>query len=90
MNYEYRAALDNTPTRTRCAFCRWTHTGTAAEGRQRAAKHRAIHHPTVKATRRRQNHLAKWRAEDSWRSEGLERAAEVAAMLRRREREAVA
>lgn len=45
---DIRAFLDQQPLKTGCAFCDWTHDGTAAEGRTAARAHRAQEHPSAK------------------------------------------
>lgn len=87
MQAEQRADEDARPVLTRCAFCSWwVFDGTAAEGRVEAAGHRADKHPDIKPVRRRRNRLQRFsHGDDSFRQEGLERAAEVAALHARRE-----
>lgn len=83
---ETRANLDATVLTTACAFCPWTHTGPAAQGRARALAHRQADHPDLKPAKRRRSNIRRFRVtEDSWRAEGLENASEVAAMHKRRE-----
>lgn len=80
------AAYGAKPQTTKCLFCRWQHVGTADQGRDAAAAHRADRHPDVVQTRRRRGHLNRWNISDpSWQEEGNAQAAEVAAMLKRRE-----
>lgn len=83
----YRELMDAQPLITRCALCpRWQHVGTADQGRDAAAAHRAERHPDVVPVRRRRGHLNRWSvSDDGWRAEGNAQAAEVAAMLKRRE-----
>lgn len=82
----YRDLMDAQPLITRCAFCRWQHIGTADQGRDAAAAHRAERHPDVVQTRRRRGHLNRWNvSDDGWREEGNANAAEVAAMHAARE-----
>lgn len=89
MRADDAAARDNKLTVTACAFCDWTVTGTAAEGRKHAAEHRAREHPEVKPIRRKQSHKNRWsHGQDDFHQEGLAHAAEVAAMWAKRESEA--
>jgi hypothetical protein len=86
MKAEHQAAIDNTPITTLCAFCTWTHEGTALEGREHAQKHRRKHHPEAKPTTRRRVGLMRHvSTDDEHRAEGLERAKKVAASLARLE-----
>lgn len=48
----HRAWLDAQPLTTRCAFCDWTHTGTAVDGRVAALDHRRAVHPDAGKKRR--------------------------------------
>lgn len=82
----YRELMDAQPLVTKCAFCRWQHVGTADQGRDAAAAHRADRHPDVVPVRRRRGHLNRWMSsQDSFREEGTANAAEVAAMHAARE-----
>ena len=46
---------------TRCAFCRWRYTGTAAAGREKALQHRLEHHPEARRKRRKpMRHLTRY------------------------------
>jgi hypothetical protein len=83
MRAEQQTAIDQTPITTRCAFCKWTHVGTALEGRELAKTHRKRKHPEAKQTRRRKGgslmrHVT---SDDSYRAEALVRAKKVAAGL---------
>jgi hypothetical protein len=83
---EQQAHIDQTPIITRCAFCTWTHEGTALEGREHAQKHRRKHHPEAKPTTRRRVGLMRHvSTDDEHRAEGLAKAAKVAASLARLE-----
>lgn len=53
MREEEQAAYDAMPTITRCAFCDWTHEGTAGEGRAAALQHRSRAHPKLKRAPRK-------------------------------------
>ena len=49
---------DNAATETRCMWCtEWSYVGTAAEGRERARKHRERKHPDAKVSRRRRKSI---------------------------------
>jgi hypothetical protein len=86
MKAEHQTAIDNTPITTRCAFCPWTHVGTALEGRELARKHRSKEHPHAKQSRRRRGSLMRHiTTDDEHRAEGLAKAAKVAASLARLE-----
>jgi hypothetical protein len=52
---EAEADRDNQPVTESCLFCRWTYTGPAGVGRERARRHRETRHPeaTVRRVRRR-------------------------------------
>ena len=46
---------------TRCCFCRWRYTGTAAQGREKAREHRLEHHPEARRKRRKPGrHLTRY------------------------------
>ena len=46
---------------TRCCFCRWRFTGTAAQGREKAREHRLEHHPEARRKRRKNGrHLTRY------------------------------
>lgn len=47
------AARDEAATVTRCAFCKWSHAGSFASGREAAAAHRASKHPEAAKPRPR-------------------------------------
>jgi hypothetical protein len=86
MKADQQDFIDNTPITTRCAFCTWTHEGTALEGRELAKGHRRVHHPEAKAkTRRRVGLMRHVSTDDEHRAEGLARAAKVAESLARLE-----
>jgi hypothetical protein len=86
MKAESRMFMDSMPTTTRCAFCNWTYSGTAYEGRELAKGHRRAKHPEVKSTRRRQGLLTRHsQSDDLSRSEGLANARKVAESLARLE-----
>lgn len=86
MRAEHQIILDATETVTRCAFCKWTYTGTAGEGRELAKGHRRVHHPDAIQPRRRRGSLTRHVVRDNgWREEGLANAAKVAASLARLE-----
>jgi hypothetical protein len=55
LNEQLLGTYDRTATITRCAVdgCDWKHEGSAAEGRQAAAAHRAETHPELAARGRR-------------------------------------
>jgi hypothetical protein len=55
MRAELAAARDLEPVVTSCLFCRWSYTGNAGVGRERARRHRESRHPeaTVRRVRRR-------------------------------------
>lgn len=77
---------DEQPVTELCAFCPWTYTGTAAQGRLQAAEHRAKQHPAATPTRRKRGQLHRFHpVEDSWRQEGRENAKEIAELHRKRE-----
>jgi hypothetical protein len=80
MKAEHQAAIDNTPITTRCAFCTWTHEGTALEGRELAKGHRRVHHPEAKAkTRRRVGLMRHVSTDDEHRLEMARSAQQVPA-----------
>lgn len=82
----HTAWADQQEAVTRCALCDWSYFGTVAEGRALAVGHRRVHHPDRQPTRRRRGSLQRWnKSDDGFRDEGLAGAAEVAAMLARRE-----
>jgi len=55
-------ARDSAALLTLCAFCEWTYTGTALEGREEALQHRAEAHPQARRKRRSHNrHLSHFR-----------------------------
>lgn len=83
---EERATQDATVLTTACAFCPWTHTGPAADGRARALAHRLADHPDLKPAKRRRSNIRRFNvSDDAWREGGLAQAAEVAKMHARRE-----
>lgn len=83
---EQRAITDQAPTTTSCAFCDWRYEGTAHEGRELAKGHRRVVHPEIKPARRRRGSLSKFQGrQPDFQKEGLAAAAEVAAMIARRE-----
>ena len=45
--------MDALPLKTLCALCPWSYEGSALDGRERAAQHRALVHPELKVKRRR-------------------------------------
>jgi hypothetical protein len=85
MAAEHRANMDAAHTITRC-MCGWSYEGTAREGRELAKGHRRVHHPDIKPSRRRRNNITRFIAQDDgFRSEAMQKAAEVAAMVTREE-----
>lgn len=58
-----QALQDAVPTFTCCAFCPdWSYSGTAADGREAALRHRLESHPEIIPSRRRPtNHLVRFR-----------------------------
>jgi hypothetical protein len=91
LNERFDAIRDATPVRTSCLLCDWTYAGTAIQGREQAAKHRLDAHPSLRPPRRRRNNIRRFNpASDEWKAEGIQRAAEVAKMITRREKRAVA
>lgn len=89
MQTEHQAHMDAAKTTTRCAFCKWTYTGRADEGRELAKGHRRVHHPDIKPVRRKRGSLNRFQGKQpEFRDEGLARAAEVAALHKRRDEEA--
>jgi hypothetical protein len=57
MLQEFRDTAELT---SRCAFCKWKHTGTAAEGRVAALEHRIAKHPEAAARPRRPRARRSW------------------------------
>jgi hypothetical protein len=51
---------DTAPLTSRCAFCGWTHHGTALEGRAAALEHRVDKHPEAAARPRRPRKRVSW------------------------------
>jgi hypothetical protein len=85
MRAEHQATMDAMPCVTRC-MCGWSYEGTAREGRELAKGHRRVHHPDIKPSRRRRNNITRFIAQDDgFRSEAMQKAAEVAAMVTREE-----
>jgi hypothetical protein len=87
LDARFDAIRDQMPLTTRCAFCPWTFDGTALQGREQAAQHRLDEHPSLRPARRRRNNIRRFNpASDAWKAEGIQRAAEVATMITRREK----
>ena len=64
------ARQDEQPLFARCAFCTWEFSGTVAQGRAAAQKHRFKKHPEAVATRRRgRRHLSSFRQNNPDREE---------------------
>lgn len=89
---EHAAWAETLPTTTSCARCRWTHTGTAAEGREAFTAHRLTKHPEVKPSKKRRpqqkGHIPMSPIKNpELKAEGHERAASLVALHARRERE---
>lgn len=82
----HQAACDQAELTTLCAFCPWTYTGTALQGRQLAEDHRRRKHPDLKPAKRRRSNIRRFNvSDDQWREGGLANAEAVAEMHRRRE-----
>jgi hypothetical protein len=85
MRAEHQAMMDAQPCVTRC-MCGWSYEGTVAEGRELAKGHRRVHHPDIVPRKRRRNNITRFIAQDDgFRSEAMQKAAEVAAMVTREE-----
>lgn len=87
MNAEWRDKINARPLVTRCGFCRWTHVGTASEGRDAYHQHRTERHPEVKPRRIRRSSLNRFVGRDadkSFRDDGVANAAKVAEMHARK------
>lgn len=87
MRADEEAFRDNAILTTSCAFCKWSYEGTALEGRELAKGHRRAEHPELKPAKRQRSSLQRFsgQKQSEWRRDGLANAAEVAAMIRRRE-----
>lgn len=86
LRQKLQESADKQPLTTLCALCGWTYTGTAYEGRELAKGHRRVHHPEVKATRRKRGSLTRFQGrQPEFQIEGRAAAAKVAASLSRLE-----